>query len=139
MTIFRRVLLLWLFMVWQGGFVFYGAVVVTVGTEVLGSAREQGFITRIVAMAMNLTGLCVLLAWLWDLLAERTSRLKRRWATWLLLMLTLPALAVLHVRMDAHLDPDTHQLHHRRDFRQLHRWYLRISTMQWVLSVVFTI
>ena len=42
MKMFRRVFLWWLFMFWQGGFLFYGAVVVTIGTEVQGSDFAQG-------------------------------------------------------------------------------------------------
>jgi hypothetical protein len=139
LTIFRRVLLLWLFMFWQGGFMFYGAVVIPIGSSVLGSDLDQAFITRLVASALNLTGLIVLLAWLWDLLAERSTRLKRRWAVWLFLLLLLAALAWLHPHMDAHLDPVAQRLHQRDDFRHLHRWYLRIITVQWLACILFTV
>jgi hypothetical protein len=39
-TVLRRLLLLLALMFWQGGFMFYGAVVVPVGAEALGSHRE---------------------------------------------------------------------------------------------------
>ena len=42
MTLTRRMVLLITLMFWQGGFMFYGAVVVPVGAEVLGSHRAQG-------------------------------------------------------------------------------------------------
>ena len=45
-TLGRRLLLLIGLMFWQGGFLFYAAVVVPVGTRVLGSETEQGFITQ---------------------------------------------------------------------------------------------
>ena len=137
MCVFRRLLLLWLFMFWQGGFLFYGAVVVTIGGIVHGDFG-QGLITRQVAIAMNLTGLAVLLAWIWDLVAERETRLKRRWAIWGFLILTIAALAWLHPQMDALIDAEHDRLRDGSLFRHLHRWYLRISTAQWFASIVFT-
>src|SRR5262249_27787376 len=110
LTIWRRLILLWLFMFWQGGFVFYGAVVVTIGSEVLGGDFAQGLITRHVAVAINLTGLIVLLAWIWDLLAERGSHVRRRWAVWGFLLLTLAVLFWLHPQMDALIDADGYRL-----------------------------
>jgi hypothetical protein len=138
MTMFRRVLLLWLFMFWQGGFLFYGAVVVTVGAGVLGSDFDQGQITRIVTQYLNLTGLVVLLAWTWDLIAERTALWKRRIAAWLFLLLGLAVLAWLHPRMADYIDVDNHRFLDRAAFRHLHRWYLRVSTVQWLAAIVFT-
>ena len=42
----RRALVTVALAVWWGGLTFYGAVVVPVGTEVLGGAAEQGFVTQ---------------------------------------------------------------------------------------------
>ena len=137
MTIFRRMLLLWLFMFWQGGFLFYGAVVVTIGSDIHGDFG-QGLITRGVTDALNRTGLVVLLAWIGDLILERNTRLKRRTAAWLFMMLTLALLAWLHLRMDALIDSEAYRLVEPDAFRHLHRWYLRVSTLQWLASVLFT-
>ena len=52
----RRFLVLAALMFWQGGFTFYAAVVVPIGTAQLGGATEQGFITRHVAWYLNLVG-----------------------------------------------------------------------------------
>lgn len=138
LTIPRRLLLFWLFMYWQGGFLFYGAVVVAIGTEVQASDFAQGLITRRVTLVINLSGLAVLLAWVGDLVTERRTRLKRRWIAWGLMMLTLAALAWLHPRMDALIDAEHHRLLDGGAFRHLHRWYLRVSTAQWLVAVVFT-
>ncbi len=138
MLIFRRTLLLWMFMFWQGGFFFYSSVVVKVGTDLNGQFA-QGLITREVTIWMNLAGLIVLLTWLWDLLAERRTRVKRRWAAWLVLLLLLGCLAWLHPQLDAFIDTETYRLRDRADFRALHAWYLHASTAQFVTSIAFTV
>jgi len=138
-TIFRRAVLLWLFMFWQGGFLFYSAVVVSIGSDVQGSDFAQGLITRRVATALNVTGLAVLLVWILDLVAERDTRLKRRWMVWFFLMVTLGVLAWLHPQMDAMIDLEQSRLRDGGLFRHLHRWYLRVSTAQWIASIVFTL
>ncbi|MBI1830740.1 MAG: hypothetical protein HYR84_04735 [Planctomycetes bacterium] len=129
LTPVRRMLLLWLFMFWQGGFLFYGAIVVTIGSEVLQSDFAQGQITRRVAVALNVTGFTVLLMWIWDLVSERQSRLWQRWAAWGLLMLTLAALAWIHPHMDGLIDAEHRTLTDPDRFHHLHRWYLRVSTV----------
>ena len=53
MTILRRFFVLQSLMLWQGGFLFYAAVVVPIGTDVLGGSFEQGRITRFVTEQMN--------------------------------------------------------------------------------------
>jgi hypothetical protein len=125
-------------MFWQGGFLFYGAVVVTVGSDELGSDFAQGLITRRVTDWLNFTGLVVLLAWTWDLIAEPDRWRRCRWGAWTFLMLTLVGLAWLHLRMEALIDADHHLLLDGGAFHHLHRWYLRISTAQVVGSIALT-
>lgn len=139
MVILRRTLLLWLFMFWQGGFLFYGAIVVTIGSEVLASDFRQGMITRRVAVALNVTGAIVLFAWLWDLLIEQKSHRRRRWASWGFLALTVATLFWLHPQMDALIDLENRRLLDYEEFRSLHRWYLRISTIQSVIAIAFSV
>ena len=66
MTTIRRFLVLAALGYWQGGFTFYSAVVVRVGEEVLGSSREQGFVTRRVTNYLNAAGLVALPLCAWD-------------------------------------------------------------------------
>jgi hypothetical protein len=134
MTLVRRWLLLWALMFWQGGFTFYGGVVVPVGSAVLGSEREQGFITRSVTNYLNLAGAVALAVWCWDIWAARgmSARGRRlRWAIWAGLVLSLVLLAWLHVRLDELLDPEGVLVLDRPRFRSLHRRYLMASTAQW--------
>jgi hypothetical protein len=93
-------------------------------------------VTRHVTWWLNLAGLVVLAAWLGDLVTERASCLRRRWAAWIGMLLLLGALVCLHPRLDALIDE-----YHVRDeaaFYVMHRWYLWLSTVQWGFSVPFT-
>ena len=79
----RRFLVFQAFLLWQGGFLFYTAVVVPIGTDVLGSALVQGLITRRVTDWMNLFGAVWALAFAWDVAACRDPDRRRRLARWL--------------------------------------------------------
>jgi len=139
MTLFRRFCVLVAIMFWQGGFMFYGAVVVPVGTEVLGSHQTQGFVTRSVTNYLNIAGIVALAFWMWDITSSRyaaVGRRRLRWALWLLLLLTLGLLAWLHVMMDQCLDIESQQILDRGRMRYLHVWYLNISTIQWAASLM---
>jgi len=139
LTMVRRFLLLTAFMFWQGGFTFYGAVVVPIGSEILGSHQEQGWITRSVTNYLNLAGLVALGVSAWDIAVTNDSvvwRRRLRWALWAVLLLTLGLLAWLHLRLDELLDLDLLRIIDRPRFRNLHNWYLHISTVQWSGSLV---
>ena len=139
MTVLRRLLLLVTLMFWQGGFMFYGAVVVPVGSEVLGSHLEQGFITRSVTNYLNMAGAVALAAWGWDVATERgsTQRKRRlRWFLWSLLVLMLCSLAWLHLRLEELLDVEAFRILDRPRYRTLHQWYLIVSTVQWAGAVL---
>jgi hypothetical protein len=141
MTLVRRWLLLWALMFWQGGFTFYGGVVVPVGSAVLGSDREQGFITRKVTNYLNLAGAVALAAWGWDLSAtRRTSPRGRRLrgAIWAALVLSLVVLVWLHPRLDELLVPEDAMVLDRHRFRSLHESYLVVSTVQWAGCLLLT-
>lgn len=140
MLMLRRMLVLWMLMIWQGGFVFYGLVVIHVGLQVLGSSLQQAWITQRVTNWLNLIGALALAAWAWDIAAESApSRLRRRrWLLWGVLVMTLAALAMLHPLLDRHMDYEQSHFSDAPSFHELHRWYLRVSTAQWVGAFVLS-
>lgn len=138
MTLMRRICLLVAIMFWQGGFMFYSAVVVPVGTDILGSHVAQGFITRSVTNYLNLAGIFALALILCDIaFTHDTSRARRRirWVLWLLLLVSLGSLSWLHVRLDHLINDESQSILDRRSFRDMHSWYLITSTAQWVASL----
>jgi len=140
MILLRRFLVLASLFFWQGGFTFYSAVVVSVGQEVLGSHREQGFITRRVTNYLNVAGALSLVPLAWDAGVPRNQgRWGRRvrWAAWCGMALALGVLVWLHGHLDALLDPEVHEILDRGAFRTAHRWYLNVSTFQWGLALLY--
>ena len=138
----RRVLLVFALIFWQGGFTFYTAVVVPIGTEVLQSAEQQGWITRQVTVWLNGAGAVALPLWAWNLAADpassRTGRILR-WSTWAGLLITLLLLVWVHGRMDALLDPVQERIHDRSTFYGMHRVYLWVSTVQWLVALALIV
>jgi hypothetical protein len=140
MTLLRRYLTVIALCVWQGGFTFYAAFVVPIGTEALGSAKSQGFITRQVTDALNACGAFALALMAWDLAACRDPRPYRRVGRFVLFALMAVAAAALyrmHARLDGLLDVPNEEIVDRRVFRPLHRAYLWISAGQWACAAAY--
>jgi hypothetical protein len=141
LVLLRRLIFLLLLMFWQGGFTFYAAVVVPIGTDVLNSALHQGMITRQVTQYLNIAGAVALAAWAWDLAAQSAPtavRQRLRWLLWLFLATLLAALGWLHPRMDNLIDPINAGVLDHDAFNYMHRWYLWLGTAQWAGSIVLT-
>lgn len=141
MILVRRFVVLCTLIFWLGGFTFYSGVVIPVGRMVLGSHRDQGFITRHVAPVITMACGVFLLAAGWDELVSRDRsvwRRRLRWTAWAILAATSIALVVLFPRLDEMLAPETWQIRTRADFRGLHLWYINISTAQWVIGMGYT-
>jgi hypothetical protein len=137
MTLFRRFVLLLCIAFWQGGFMFYGGVVVPVGASVLGSEVEQGFITQSVTNYLNGAGAVCVVVWgvmLW-LDAPRSWLGRTCWAFWSGLVVTLGLLISLHVLMDGSLDIPGHNFLDEQKFLRLHGAYIATSTAQWLMSL----
>lgn len=118
---------------------FYGAIVVPVGTMVLGSESLQGFVTQSVTNYLNIIGFLSLIIWLGELILQRdTLKIRRniRWAILILLIVMIGLLSWLHIRLDQLLDAETYVISNSDLFIRLHSWYLIISTIQWAFSLV---
>jgi hypothetical protein len=135
----RRFLVIQALALWQGGFLFYAAFVVPVGTSVLGSSADQGAITRRVTDYLNGCGVAALVVCLWDLgRGHRGGALSRgRWLLWVGMALILGGLIALHVPMESLLDDPAAGSAGRMHFRSLHRIYLWLSTAQWLLALAY--
>jgi hypothetical protein len=135
----RRFLVVAGLMFWQGGFTFYGAVVVPLGAEVLDSHLKQGFITRRVTNYLNLAGAVVLPVLFWDVLADADParwRRRLRGGAWLVAAVTLGLLVWWHERLEVLLDPQQLAILDRPKYLERHEEYLFISTVQWAACLV---
>ena len=114
---------------------FYGGVVVSVGSQVLGSDTQQGFITQAVTNALNVAGLVCLMIWGANLCWERREVSRFEWAAWGTIFVLLIALVVIHLGMDEVLDVKSTSVTNHVRFGMYHKMYIGISSLQWLLSL----
>src|SRR5438067_5280668 len=103
----RRFLALVALMVWQGGFVFYSAVVVPVAMSVLDPPALQSFVTLEVTRCLNLAGAVALSVLALEVgLTTDSSRRRRaaRWLCWALMLAALVVLFLLHPHLVRFMD-----------------------------------
>jgi hypothetical protein len=139
MLTLRRFLVLIALMFWQGGFTFYASVVVPLSTEVLGSVRRQGFITREVTFYLNLSAAVALFILAWDVMETGDpSRYRRRARAglWLFMVLCQALLFALHFYLSGMMRPERIITDHDA-FRFAHRVYLWTHTVQWGAALIF--
>jgi len=139
----RRLLVLLSVALWFGRFTFYSLVVIHTGHRVFGSRVEVGFLTQEVTRWLNLIGLPTLLLWLWNVFAGWRSQ-ERLTRIGLLSTLTIIAgvqisLFALHPAIDRRLDPETHTIVHKAQFKSLHLLYMNLSTIQWVATIIYVL
>jgi hypothetical protein len=124
---------------WQGGFTFYGGVVVPVGRRVLGD-MTQATVTREVTVWLNAAGAVTLSLMALELFLARDPsrrRLLARWLLWLGMAVTLAGLFWLHPQLDRLMDLETNRVLDRATFRSAHRLYLWLSTLQWACGLAY--
>jgi hypothetical protein len=134
MKLLRRFLVVQVLLFWQGGFVFYGAVVVPAGTRLMGAAG-QGAITARVTDALNAIGFLSLAVLALELSLTRDPEPRRtacRWWAWGFALACQGVLLYSHLLLDAMMDDDRRRVLVRTAFDPLHRVYLIASTAQWV-------
>ncbi len=142
MTLLRRFAVLCVLIFWQGGFVFYAAVVVPVAMSVLQPPTQQSFVTMNVTRYLNLAGLVALAVLALDVLLAREAGSRQRLARWLLWGLMTAALAALfwiHPRIMAYMDPALQAILDRQALYPLHRVYLVVSAAQWLCATLFIV
>jgi hypothetical protein len=125
-------------LLWQGGFLFYSAVVVPAGTELLGRVG-QGAITARVTDTLNLVGaVCIgLLALELSLTRDPDSRRTTyRWWGWGVAFVCQWLLLYFHLLLDAFMDADRRRVLLVPPFRLVHKMYLWTSTVQWVACLL---
>jgi hypothetical protein len=138
MTLCRRFVLLVSIAFWQGGFMFYGGVVVPTGAAVLGSEVEQGFITQSVTNYLNLAGGFCAALWAITIWLDARSPILRRacWALWFFVAAALGVLIGLHVQMDRLLIVADRVISDESRFRALHQAYLTLISAQWAVCLL---
>jgi hypothetical protein len=135
----RRFVVLQALLIWQGGFLFYAAVVVPTGTELLGSAAAQGRITARVTDTLNGLSILALGVLAFDLRSTRDPLHRRteiRWWCWSLVLLCQGLLFYFHYLLDAFMDPARNRIVIRPPFRPVHRMYLWTVSAQWFLCLL---
>jgi hypothetical protein len=136
----RRFLVFQTLLLWQGGFLFYTAVVVPIGTNRFG-AEGQGTVTARVTDVLNAVGVVGVAVLAVELgLSRDPSQLRTavRWWLWGVALLSQALLLYLHVLMDAFMDPGRTRVVIRPPFYPVHRLYLWASTAQWLACFALT-
>ena len=130
----RRFLVFQILLLWQGGFLFYTAVVVPIGTGVMGSAAGQGVVTAHVTDWLNRLGVVGLVLLAWDIAATK-NRCAPRWWCWTVAVVCQYLMCFFHDLLDAFMDPARTVVVIRPPFYPVHRMYLWASTVQWAACV----
>ncbi len=116
---------------------FYGGVVVPVGTKILGSETQQGFITQSVTNYLNLAGAVCLIVWLEHLWHSRREGVSAtEWGGWCFLAISLIGLAGIHFQMDRILVAETTSVIDPKKFGLLHKMHIGTSSLQWFASLI---
>jgi hypothetical protein len=120
--------------IWWGAFTFYAGIVVPVGMRVLGSHTEMGFITQQVTVFLNIFSLIIFLFYAYclknqefenDILVEEISAIS-------LISFQL-LLFLLHNYQTDLLDFENHKIINKENFYLLHRIYLIVETLIWMV------
>lgn len=140
MIALRRLFLVQILLLWQGGFLFYAAAVVPVGTKLLGGAG-QGVITARVTDTLNVFGVLGVGLFALELSLTRDPNVRRtayRWWTWAVAMVCQFLLWYFHLLLDAFMDEERKRVVVGALFYPVHRMYLWTSTVQWLACLLLT-
>ena len=143
MRAIQSTLILACFAFWFGGFGFYVSIVVPIGTEILGSARDQGVITQQVSFWLNVFGAIATAAMAWESIAswKNSPTSRRRWLLICVIFFGLMqgGLFYLHPILSEMFDVTELDISDEVKFYNLHRVYLWLSTFQWLVAWIWMI
>ncbi len=114
--------------IWWGAFTFYSGVVINVGMQVLGSHAEMGFITQAVTNYLNIISLPIFVFTAYTFRAEKSLFIAA-----IFLVLLQVVLFFVHIELDKLLDFEQQIILTEATFYSLHRVYLLISTVIWLI------
>lgn len=136
-----RLATFWAIAVWQGGFVFYAAFVVKIGSRELHSDLAQGFITRRVTLELERLGWIALAIWAVALWGTRFSRPSLKMTAAILWCAILALHLGLHVQwhvVDRVLDVASRSIRDPGAFFVAHRIFVWAASLQLVLVVILS-
>ena len=125
-----------LFALWWGGFTFYAAVVVPQGMAILGDHVQMGLITQSVTIYLNRIGSIALITSFVILIVNK--RIERNYLQtigweWLLLVIFQVILFNLHSKLSSMILIELPEINLQEGFYNIHRIYLLISSVIWIL------
>ncbi len=135
MATLRRYLSLCALLFWQGGFLFYAAVVIPAAGQVLGQRllHLRAQITGQATQCLNGVGVAAVALLLWDLASSTdASRFRRlgRGASWAVMFLALAGLFALHYWLDVLDPPESRGPSDPVVFGVAHTLYVVVSVVQ---------
>jgi hypothetical protein len=125
-------------MFWQGGFLFYSAVVVPVARSRPETKEVQPLVTRDVTRYLNFVGVFAIVVLGWDALATTDPSRRRqglRVVSCVVLAVALGALFWLHPKLSELMDGGGQTIKPGSTLYPLHRVYLLFSTLQWFICL----
>lgn len=138
----QRAMTIFAIALWFGGFTFYTACVLRIGSKVVGGLT-QGFVTQRVMRVLELLAAVMVVAVIIDI-ATHWKRIGRWLRTlqcvaWSTMAASLIGIVLIHNKMDPLLDPGAFAKPDHEAFSPFHQAYQFISTCMWVATVVYVL
>lgn len=135
-----RALFLFCYALYWGGLTFYTGFVVRISHDVLNDPMDGGLITQRVTVLLQIFGAVCVLLMLCN--AVYVRRLARRHALAMgaittVLGVAIIGLFVVHGQLDAVINVDASEITDRDAFTIGHRWYNRLTAVQWIAAVLY--
>jgi RsiW-degrading membrane proteinase PrsW (M82 family) len=120
--------------IWWGAFTFYAGIVIPLGMKVLGSHTEMGFITQKVTIYINIFSLIIFVFYAYCIKnQEFTKNIFLEEIVAISLIGFQLLLFLLHNYQTNLLDFENHKIINYNNFYFLHRIYLIVETLIWLV------